>query len=961
MKHFIYSISGLIFCFWVLNSCEQPGDSGGGWNDTVDAGGGSIIDAGIISFNSEDGLNPMAYWGFEEPNFKQDASKQYALAGGDKVRVLSTESHVGKYIRCTWGSSPLTVPITVNDAMTVSFLVQFPMYTGNRRNTLISLGKGSLVVQMLERALVFQTKVVTGGKVEMDQLKVKLDGGGRKSMGYYRDGKWHHIVVKYNGQTGEKAIWVDGQSPRGFSKTVKKRGKICGNAGGCNKQVFSINSKADPFIGNIDEVAVFNVLVPDALHYLHYQESIERQKHYTFNLPENVEVPAADELPKGVDLREYAKQHPSPNTSALGQLQQYPLPRYKANHGLFRLYNWMGVEYLGGRGQPGVSREKSARESAKIQEELGKHWHYMICFDNARMAANPAQMDKPGGVMYEWMEVAKRNPDIPVSVTTFWEGNVRNKTLSGNHYLRNRAGEFVNSGGRKLEPKGRKRVSPAAPSETYAEDGKIQKGYLTKIVNKLGRPIAMINENGEVDPHLYPDKTLQNDPTIVAHKKKSGIGRWNRYQAIQKTRLRKAYRDGFMKTIPQLKDTKFTWYTVDAGKRGMFDWKEARLATTPFGNQYYSTPGLYPQVPEKWWADRTPHRGWGYVALNRGKEIMAGGNLFSPYIAAGWNINPEVNIRPSQWLGMLKCLGTVGAEFYYVGFFNKAFDTGSGAKKIRAFPSSKNFVWQAAMPAYAQAVTSRYEDILRNGELLKNRSGDPIVSYAVPDPRMIVAVRKHKQKEIYVIAACIQAESNQQGNVEEESRTAVSVGGGHVRFPVRRQGSVYIYDRTNAASPVFYQLDAWHEAGHPVWWSSDFLFDGEVYDMGSGVSIGTEVPNGAAKGDYTTFTSYVKGSGGSAKVGYRFVPRANSQKDMAVWIRARSKDGKKTGAKAYLGRNQVGSLGCITSKNWDWYKVDGCSNSEVRVRNLTLGQEYMLELGFMNASLEIDAVRIVAE
>ena len=71
-----------------------------------------------------------------------------------------------------------------------------------------------------------------------------------------------------------------------------------------------------------------------------------------------------------------------------------------------------------------------------------------------------------------------------------------------------------------------------------------------------------------------------------------------------------------------------------------------------------------------------------------------GDDLMSPFLSAGWSQQAERNIRPAQWLGLLKVLAMWGAEWFYVGFFSLR----------QPFQDSANWCWQALMPIYAQAL-----------------------------------------------------------------------------------------------------------------------------------------------------------------------------------------------------------------------------------------------------------------
>jgi hypothetical protein len=75
-------------------------------------------------------------------------------------------------------------------------------------------------------------------------------------------------------------------------------------------------------------------------------------------------------------------------------------------------------------------------------------------------------------------------------------------------------------------------------------------------------------------------------------------------------------------------------------------------------------------------------------------------------------------------------------------------------------------------------------------------------------------------------------------------------------FELRRQGSVYVYEKTIDGKTLFYQLDKWHENAHPDYWSKDFYFEAEVSDnLISNNNIFTE--NKYEKNDYSNFISYL--------------------------------------------------------------------------------------------------------
>lgn len=95
------------------------------------------------------------------------------------------------------------------------------------------------------------------------------------------------------------------------------------------------------------------------------------------------------------------------------------------------------------------------------------------------------------------------------------------------------------------------------------------------------------------------------------------------------------------------------------------NWSETRLINTiGRDGMRYSTADFYVPTPRLWYSGAGPWHGINWLEEVRRSEIKAGDTLFSPFVAAGWHIAEEENVRPAQWLGLLKVLGVWGAEFY---------------------------------------------------------------------------------------------------------------------------------------------------------------------------------------------------------------------------------------------------------------------------------------------------------
>lgn len=550
----------------------------------------------------------------------------------------------------------------------------------------------------------------------------------------------------------------------------------------------------------------------------------------------------------GVDSLEFQKGYPKIQNNALEQLRTYPSPRYKTNNQFLRLFNWMSPHYMAGKGQKSISIEKSIKEAVLIQEELAKNWNYSIVLPNPSSMSSDASFNNPKNPYKAYVEFANKHPELPLVLTTFWvqskpslfgypyeKPNITRQDLPGDFYILDKAGT------RKW-----KTISYAAPDSLFINDGIVVKKNIETILKHLTRPINMINENGEEPPHIREENILKEDPVLLKEKEKLKIASWSDYVAIKKTYIRKLYASQFM-SLPELKNTFFTVYNVEGGPIDRFDWHYSKSTCSKIKGNYYSTPDFYPRTPDNWRTWKGAWHGWKWINDGRKVEIKDGDKFFSPYVAAGWAFNPEKDIRPAQWLGLLKCLAAVGAEFYYAGYFN-----------LKApFSLPENYVWQAAMPAYAQAVTTYYADVFFDGNVLFEGS-EPVITYPVKDEDILVTVRKHDTKEKYVIALSLQPVSNSQKSPLKKN-VEIKIGNHKLKIEARRQGSVYVYDES-VSPAVFYQIDRWHQYQHPSRWRKEWINEAEVIDSSSSplnALIRSEYKQTADEFDFTSHCTYV--------------------------------------------------------------------------------------------------------
>jgi hypothetical protein len=339
-------------------------------------------------------------------------------------------------------------------------------------------------------------------------------------------------------------------------------------------------------------------------------------------------------------------------------------------------------------------------------------------------------------------------------------------------------------------------------------------------------------------------------------------------------------------------------------------------------------------------------------------------------VSAGWHYEATDDIRPGQWLGLLKCIGLMGVDFFHTTYFSLGIP----------WHDPKGWVWQASTPSYAQAILTHAESFLTNGHILRGdiplKLGDPGgpmgFMFNTGNANELVVVRKNNTNDSYLISGTIQKVSNISDNAPFNRDVTFTLDGQLLKCNIRRQGSTYIFDNTNPSAPVFYQLDKWHQYEHPERWTQDFDFEAEVFDNTSTAAIiETEDPtlsphSPITTGDFSNFTSYVTFSSGISTLEYNFQPRTDAvSNDYDLWIRARSKSGGLTGlnvtlqnadphsASPYFHQNKIG---CILTSDWEWYQLEACSSNAIAYSSLVDGENYVLRLLPLNNDIEIDRI-----
>ncbi len=619
--------------------------------------------------------------------------------------------------------------------------------------------------------------------------------------------------------------------------------------------------------------------------------------------------------------------------SPLEQIERFPKPRYAKHHSMERNYNWVSSIYrLGGIDHDSIlSGEQKVKRAVAVQKELMEHWNYYFHLGNSKKVANVKLKNKKTDAYAAFVDFANQHPEIPVSITTFWS-QLNLKTIGDAHkapYIKrqNLDDSFYLKGVKSRS--GFKILRYDVPDSLLSFDGLAQKYLFDKIGQTLTRPINIINENGETRPNKpIKGQHLKLDELLNSNFKNSGDANWQVFQAKKKFHFRKTYRDQFMVDSSLLKNTKFTWYAVDGNERYHFKWEESKRISTPFGSNYYATPDLYPRWPTNWYKGKGAWHGWRWLETTRKTEIKAGDLFFSPYVAAGWDADPSRNIRPSQWLGLLKCMGPIGAEFYYAAFFN------INKNKIA---DPRNYLWQLAMPSYAQAVTSRYEKLFRAGNLLQDETGEYIVSYPNESvDKVLVTVRKQENKKVYIIAAAIQPSKKKPKVTTPETQVSILIDGDSISFNARKQGSVYLYNKEDGNNPYFYQFDGWHEIGHPLRWSSEIEIEAELFEKSENILFNTTTSNGT----FEDFTTSVSAQSELGSLYYECPCKNDTEYNFEISFKTEVKSRKKKSNQLFklVLNGEVQNLEFQKSKknDWTWLSVKPrkkliCSGGKIEV------------------------------
>lgn len=673
------------------------------------------------------------------------------------------------------------------------------------------------------------TSILINGKKQLNDLIIDLNGAGKKSYNYYADDKWHHFVFTASTKSNKMEIWVDGECPDGFSTIIPTASK------------FDFGSN-DGFrnTDKIDELGFYkNELSPSFIRHRYFETLTEDGGHSNKRASERSGVLNNTNIGSSalnVDPKEFAPGYPNYSIQAMDQLKSFPLPRYNFEINTKRNMSWMDISYLhrqlpmpGGLGFGQIDPSNAVA----ISDEMAENWNYYMDVPILRTTADLAAKvySDTNSLHGALVNYANKKTHLPISsvlmqvqVKPMHAGfdsqvpYVTSQNLPAQYYFREQTGKPVLFNGKKW-------LSPLMPLDIVEKDARTSRFYLDQLLKFLHSPPTLVNENGEIFGHILPESLLQTDSEVWLDYKKSGLS-LSQYSGRFQFRMDSVYRYIVIEGLDKEK-THFSFYNLSAFNPSFWpDYKMRRTLNVWDKKTVFSTPDFYPRWPYNWQNARGAFNGYGTVSRGRAAEISLGDLLFSPFVSAGWD-EEESNIRPAQWLALLKAMMMLGADFFYVGYFNI---TGPGGKWSNGVGPNdpRGYAYQIAMPAYAQAIKTWIPDFFERGELMNPADSQDLVHqfrFKTKNENELVLIRKLGKK--YLIYGSLQPNSNIKGNVPNHKNTTINLEGKPITFEIRRQGSMYIFDQTSSKA-VFYQLDKWHQYEHPYYWSKSYVVEPET-------------------------------------------------------------------------------------------------------------------------------------
>ncbi len=778
------------------------------------------------------GQQKEVYWDFEGSNPFRDKKSGIQLDSRNYKDTYLKKEKNNTYIYSNDGADLVRFPF--NFTGTNVFRLKFS-FAGNHFK-FVSLPQQNIQVIFDYDYIEVNATVTSSGKEIKINHKIPLRGAGIENYAYWASDVEKVFDFCIDGQAGQISIFVDDQTSDKFSIKIPKFSSF--------KNHTEITFRFDGLIDNV---------------------SISDQKKSQVAGRSNVQRRSLTN--SGLyNSKDFAPGYPNYNITAIQQLKQFPNPRFATHYEYKRNFPWFDITYLYKR-YDYYSKAKSNRhlsapaEAVDIMAELYNHWNYYYEVPTLRLPAAEAnrQYNDLNNVYGQLMQYAKRNPRLKTSTILVQiqnraqhagfdlNGNYEaSQNLPDKYYLKDANGKFVLQNNKKI-------LSPVSDPDYKIKDAETSVYYLKALQKNLGRPIDFINENGEIFGHSVDLSIYNKDPKVAAFAKQMNFRDKHEISGYFQNKLDTIYKNTIIRELGWSK-TQFSFYNVSAYNSNYWPAYKFRRTNNPvINNIHYSTPSFYPSKPYIWERAQGPLNGFYNIAEGRKREIEQGDILFSPFVSAGWGLE-EDNIRPGQWLALLKSMLMLGAEYFYVGYFNVTGTTG-WANGVGANDPS-GYVYQIAMPAYTQALYPYIESFLKNGALLNKDGGVNVYRLKASKRYHLVMARKLNNK--YLIYGSVQPNSNVANAVPEVEPTVIQLDNYEVKLNISRQGSMYILDLSKKNAPVVIQLDSWHEPWHPYFWSKDTKIEAELLNSPANElkSSGIIFTNNTI--DFSGFISYLQ-------------------------------------------------------------------------------------------------------
>lgn len=776
----------------------------------------------------------------------------------------------------------------------------------------------------------FSTAVEHEGKIISDNWVIKLDGRNGPHYADLSDGEWHSIVFKGNSKSGVKEVLVDGI-------------KYLRIADIKNKSSFKL-PRNDGFrkMWDIDNVEYCNIFIGDAKSKQLSLQNLEKLNSNSLKKRSSI----ADKI----NLKDYAPGHPEYSIDILTQLEKFPLPRFQPGMNIQRNMSWLDINYL--HRKYSYPRRKNFGTSdpiyaVSILKEMAEFWNYYVEIPTLRVAANEAEKIYSDNKTLHGNIIAFSNSrtDLPTS-TIMIHAQIKplhsgydsqkpfilSQTLPENYYINTNSSPVIYNG--------KKWLSPLMPYDIIEKDGRTAGAYIRRLNSYLKRPIDFINENGEVFGHKRPFALYKKDERITELIKKTGYDQ-DDFNGWFQNKIDSIYKYNLLKESGN-PSAKFTFYDLSASASEYWPSYKMRMnLNSRFDGGIRSTPAFYPAEPSNWVFGRGPNAGYGVIAEGRNKEIDLGVIKFAPFISPGWGLE-EDNIRPSQWLGLLKSMLMLGADFFHVGYFNV---TDSKDKWINGVGPNDpaGYAYQVAIPAYVQELIPYTNEFLEKGNLIKGdykERGRDFRLRGNAENQLIIARKLGKS---YLIYGSVQKNTNLINSVPDSVVTQVSIDGQKIQFMIRPQGSLYVY---NPVEKTFIQLDKWHQNEHPFYWKDEIVLEAEM------VNPKLARTENIIDFNFSSALSYVSLNNNAKTL--KFIVPVRNNGTFKIYVRAKAKEPGSVNLK--LNEGKANTYVKIDSVEWkDFVLAENIQlNKQEHLRDFK--NQLVLE---SKGNVEIDFIKII--